>query len=381
MEIKYDLLIRGGNVIDPSQKLNAVRDVAFAGGKVAQVSASIAADSAATTYDASGKLVVPGLVDSHTHMYYGVASLCVDPRTDFTPVGVTCAVDGGTAGSANFYNLRDLIIKPSLLHLYAFINIAALGLTGGQYAKPAIEMAVPERAAKIIARNRDTVIGVKVLMPGAGSPFVDSSVTLMDATVEAAKESDSKIMCHIDGGAKLSVVLDRLRPGDILTHCYQGKDPTIIGPDGRVRTEVKEARAKGVIFDIAPAGGHHFNWRVAEAAVNDGFLPDVISTDFAVPRKGDVMHTMGDCMSMMMGLGMTIEQAIAAGTCNPANAIGRSNQHGTLALGAGGDATVLEREVGSFSYEAGEHESRSLPERLVPVATISHGTMVWRQAI
>lgn len=379
--MKFDLLLKGGHVIDSVQGIDSVKDVAFAGGRVAAVGRDLSEEDAQTTIDADDRLVIPGFVDIHAHFYYGVASLCRDPRKEFLPTGVTCAVEGGTAGAANYYNLRDFIIESSEIKLYAFLNIEVLGLLAARYVRTrAIDMALVENAVEVIERNKATIIGTKVILPSEGSSDVDTSQDLLDRAVDIANRTNTKILCHIDGGLDIETLLARLRPGDIITHCFQGKQPNFIGSDGKVRAAVWDARRRGVVFDLGAAGTHHFDWRVAEAAAREGLFPDTISTDYAVLPKGDPMYTMAECVSMMMRAGMALADAIAAATTGPASAIGKADRHGSLRPGVWGEAVILERERATFEYRGMFEQTRTVGERLVPITTINRGVVAWTRA-
>ncbi len=382
MATKYDLLIKGAQVIDPSQGLEEVLDIAFLQGKVAVVAANIPEGEAREVYDGRGKIVTPGLVDLHTHFYYGVDSFYSrDSRKEFLPTGVTCAVDGGSAGSAIYNGLRDLIIKPSELHLYAFLNIVPLGLPGLMLTIAGkirdVDMANVESTARAIQKNRDTLVGVKVVLHGGDGN--NTCLPLLKYAVEAAEKAQCPLLCHIDGGFSLKTLTDHLRPGDTITHCFQGNEPTVIDERGKVRPEIVEAVKKGVILDIAPAGTHHLAWKVAEAAARDGLWPQVIATDFATPDKGMPLYNLPDCMSMMLSLGMPLTKVVEAATSKPAAVIGKADKHGSLKPGVAGDATVLEMQSGEFTYLDMKGEKRTVAKRLVPVTTVLGGS-IWQAA-
>lgn len=379
MAPKFDLLVKGGEVIDPSQGIQGVRDVAFSEGRVASITANIPTSDAKEVYNAAGKIVTPGLVDAHCHFFYGVISYCWDSRKDLIPTGVTCGADGGSAGSANYYNLRDLIIKPAPLHLYAFLNVAALGEVGGRYFKAShLEMADVSKAVKIINRNKDTIVGVKVIMPGKIGSHPEDDLPLLQRGVEAARQTNTRVMVHIDGGTPMPTLLDCLSPGDILTHAFHGNEPNVIGENGKVRPEVKEAVARGIILDPSPAGNWHMSWKVIEAAAADGLWPQVITTDYAVPFPGEPMPMLPEVISMMMHVGMPIEKAVAAATISAANAIGKGDKHGSLKQGVCGDAAVMEMEAGEFQYIDMTRQTRTLKKRLMPRATIKSGRIAWQ---
>jgi dihydroorotase len=387
MTVKYDLIIKGGKVIDASQGLEGVRDVAFAQGKVVAVTDHIPEEEAAEVYDASGKIVTPGLVDIHTHFYNGVDALSVDPLT-FLPTGVTCAVDGGSAGPAIYPGLRDLIIGPSKLHLYAFLNVMTGGMPGVLLAFDChyrvLCMANAEKTAKIIQSNRDTIVGVKLALQLPEYDHPEDYLPLLECAVTAANKAKCPILCHIAGGFSLRILVDHLRPGDIITHCFHGRVPNIVDDLGRVRPEIREAVEKGIILDIAPAGGRNFAWDVAEAAAKDGIWPHTISTDYLrpteyAPVKPGRTYNMPDCMSMMMGLGMPLSKVVEAATCRPAAVIGKADKHGSLKPGAVGDAAVLDVQSGKYVYRDRDREKRTFDRRIAPVMTVLGGK-IWQPA-
>jgi dihydroorotase len=379
---KYDLVLKGGEVIDPAQAIHRASDVAFSDGKVAAVADAIPTSNARQIIDIQGRYVTPGLVDVHCHFYYGVSSACRDPRTELIPTGTTTAVEGGTAGSAVYYGLRDLLIKPGVLHLYAFLNIAALGLVHRRYSKTTfLEMAVVDSAAKMAANNPDTIVGIKVLLPGSDSPEREASRALLQAAIEAATKANTRVMVHFDGGLDLETVMGELRPGDILTHAFQGHEPTLIGANGKIRPVIREAVERGIVVDMSPAGMNHFAWRVAQACADQGLWPQVIGSDYATaPRSGPhgFMRTLTEAMTMALNLGMPIAEVIAATTSRAASAIGREEQHGSLATGRCGDATVLEMREIDDEFPDMVGDSRRVTEVLTPIVTVKSGVVAWQ---
>jgi dihydroorotase len=375
-------LIKNAQLIDPTQRVNAVRDIDIVDGRVAAVGESLPAEGAAAVVDASGLIAVPGLVDIHCHIFYGMTSMAVDPRKALHPFGTAVAVDAGTSGSANFVNLRTFILEPSDLHLYAFLNIYVLGMAGGagdsfRHIKGvrALDLAQDEVAAKIISRHREWLVGIKLLAPHADRDFFSDTAELLRRCRNAAELSDTRVMVHIDGGSDLSEIFGPLAGGDIVTHAFHNKDPNILGPDGKIRPEALEARSRGVIFDFAPADRHHFSWAVLEAATQQGFWPDTISTDVANPVKGDPpFATMPDCMSMLLHLSMPIEEVVRAATTAPAAAIGKADLHGSLQVGRGADVTLLKLvdEPATFA-SMGDGEERTVARRFLPAGLMVRG--------
>jgi dihydroorotase len=382
--MRFDLVLKNGTVIDPAQAIHERLDVGFKDGLVAALEPTLPEGSAAEVVDVQGLLVTPGLVDVHAHFFYGLVSMAVDPRTAFLPSGVTAAVDAGTSGAANFTNFRDFILEPSPLHLYGFLNVGVIGFAAGPSLMLApgttmLDVAQPDKAIRIIDRNRDRLVGVKLMLPGEGSRFYEQSQELLERTVMVAEQTGTRVMCHIDGGLGLDVVLRMLRTGDVVTHCFQGREPTLVGADGHIRPEVDAARAKGVLFDMAPADRHHISWPVVRAAASDGFFPDVIATDMAVPFRGDPpMASLPECISMMVGAGMDLDAALGAATSQAAAAIGRADVHGSLAVGRAGDAAVLETIRGSHRFRGMlENDDHTVEERFAATATVLAGKLAW----
>jgi dihydroorotase len=382
--MEFDLVLKDGTVVDPAQGIHERLDVGFKDGRVAALEPSLSDAHVAEVVDVGGRLVTPGLVDVHAHFFYGLASMAVDPRKALLPSGVTAAVDAGTAGAANFTNFREFIVDPSPLHLYGFLNIVVIGFAAGPSLMLApgttqLDVAQPDKAIRVIDRNRDRLVGVKLMLPGAESRFYEQSLELLERTVLVAEQTGTRVMCHIDGGLGLDIVLGMLRKGDLVTHCFQGHDPTLVGPDGHIRPEVHAARTKGVLFDMAPADRHHISWPVVRAAAADGFFPDIIATDMAVPFRGDApMASLPECISMMVGAGMDLDAAVAAATSQAAAAIGRADAHGSLAVGRAGDAAVLETISGSHRFRGMlENDELVVDQRLAATATVLGGKLAW----
>jgi dihydroorotase len=368
---KYETVLKGGRIIDPSQNLSAVRDIAFANGKVALIADNIAASDARDVYDVTGKIVVPGLIDDHTHFHWGLTAWQYPPH-DFREYGVTVAADCGS-NSSNFLNLRDYIIRPAPMHLYSFMHTDLPPAT----PMPAREkVRRQELASTVIASNRDVIVGIKVVLPGETDPQ-ETAKPMLDYALQVAGETGVPIMVHINGGMPLKTLTDRLRPGDIITHCFHSRQPNILGADGKIRPEIRDARQKGIYMDNSVGNQTHLSWRVTEAALEQGFPPDIISSDFPNPGPGGTLYTLPDCISMMLGLGMTIEKTIAAATVAPASGMRRADMHGSLAPGRNGEAAVFELERGSFSYEDMDNARRTVNQRLVPMATVLGGRIVW----
>jgi dihydroorotase len=379
---KFDLVIKGGDVFDPSQTLRGKRDIGIRFGKIEAVEADIPAARAARVLNADGKLVTPGLVDLHCHVYpYG--SAIGIPADELIPQQcTTTCVSAGDAGANNFAAFRRHIVAQTRTRLYAFVHIANIGLAGFPTAELYnIDFAQTDAAAKAIAENSDMVLGAKVRM--SENVIAKHGVEPLKRAIAACEQAGDgmKVMCHIGGVETrqlMSQILDLLRPGDILTHCYSGfpniaGDFTNIVQDGKLLPAALAAKQRGVIFDIGHGGGS-FDYTVAEAAIAQGTPPDTISSDIHV-FSGNTpgMPYLTWVMSKFMGLGFTLEQVVTMATINPAKVINRAPKLGTLQVGAPGDVAVMELVEGSVSFVDTRNNKRDGKAYLKPVQTVTAG--------
>ena len=348
---KLDLVVKGGEVLDPSQNLRAKRDVGIRFGVVEAVEANIPEERALKVLDASGRLVVPGLIDLHSHVFpYG--SAIGIPADELLPFqATTTMVSAGDAGANNFAAFRRHIVAQTRTRLYAFVHIANVGLTPFPVAELYnIDFAQVDAAAKAVAENSDIVIGVKVRM--SENVIAKNGTEPLKRSIQACEKAGggAKVMCHIGGVETpqlMTDILDLLRPGDVLTHCYTGF-PNIAGKftnivqDGKLLPAALAAKQRGVIFDVGHGGGS-FDYTVAEVAIPAGATPDTISSDIHV-FSGNTpgMPYLTWVMSKFLNMGFSLEQVIAMATINPAKVINRIPKLGTLQLGAPGDVSVLE---------------------------------------
>jgi dihydroorotase len=384
---KFDLVIKGGDVLDPSQGFRGQRDIGIRFGLIEAVEADIPATRARQVLDAAGKLVTPGLVDLHTHVYpYG--SAIGIPADELVPhQGTTTCVSAGDAGANNFAAFRRFIAAQTRTRLYAFVHIANIGLAGFPVAELFnIDFAQPDSAAKAIAENVDMVLGAKVRM--SENVIAKHGIEPLKRAISACEQAGvgAKVMCHIGGVETrelMSQILDTLRPGDILTHCYSGfpnvaGDFTNIVQDGRVIPAAMSAKQRGVIFDIGHGGGS-FDYTVAEAAIQQGCLPDTISSDIHV-FSGNTpgMPYLTWVMSKFLGLGFSLEQVVAMATRKPAAVINRLPKLGTLQIGAPGDVSILELVEGPVSFVDTRNNKREGKVQLRPVQTVAAGVAFGR---
>jgi dihydroorotase len=347
----YDLVLKGGRVVDPSQNMDATADVAFANGKVAAIGPSLDAGKAETR-DVAGKIVVPGIIDLHTHVYHLGTSLGVDPLVAAREGGATTLIDAGSAGPGNFLGFRKHIIEPSPVRILAYLNISFAGIYAFSHTTMVGECADMKlldlkECLRVADENRDLIIGIKVRVGrGAGG---DSGHMPLDMAIEVADELGLPVMCHLDHPPpSRREVLDRMRPGDTLTHCFRPFPNAPVDGTGKVRSEILEARARGIFFDIGHGGGS-FGFKTGREMILNGFLPDCISSDIHVISADSGAIDNLVTLSKFLCLGMSLNQVITAATINPAKAVGRP-ELGSLKAGSIGDAVVLEHREGKFEY-------------------------------
>jgi dihydroorotase len=371
---QFDLLIKGGEVIDPGQALRARRDVGIRNGVVAAIDADIAADSAARVLDAAGMIVTPGLVDLHTHVYpYG--SPIGIPADELAPLTcTTTAVSAGDAGANTIAALKRLVASQARTRIYAFTHIANFGLAGFPVGEMLnIDHAVVEDCANAVATNPDFCLGVKVRV--SKSVVGDNGLEPLRRAIAAAELAGpwAKVMCHIgDAPGDLSELLDLLRPGDVLTHSYSGAGNNIV-QNGKLLPAVHAARERGVTIDVGHGGGS-FDYTVAEPALAQGLFPDVISSDIHVYSGNSPGRPyLPWVMSKFLNLGMSLEQVIAAATINPARVIDREPGLGTLRPGAPADVAVMRLVEGPVTFEDTRENRREGTRYLEPEATVRAG--------
>ena len=379
---KFDLLIKGGDVLDPSQSLRGKRDIGIRYGMIEAVEADIAEARALRVLNAGGKLVTPGLIDLHSHVYpYGSAiGIPADELTQHQCT--TTCVSGGDAGANNFAAFRRHIVAQTRTRLYAFVHIANVGLTPFPVAELYnIDFAQVDACAKAIAENSDIALGAKVRM--SENVIAKHGTEPLKRAIMACERAGNgaKIMCHIGGvetKALMSDILNLLRPGDVLTHCYSGF-PNIAGEftnivqDGKILPAALEAKKRGVIFDIGHGGGS-FDYTVAEAAMAQGCPPDTISSDIHVfSGNSPGMPYLPWVMSKFMGLGFTLEQVVTMATSAPAKVINRAPKLGTLQVGAPGDVAIMELVEGPVSFVDTRNNKRDGKVHLKPVQTVTAG--------
>jgi dihydroorotase len=366
----YDLLLKNGHVIDPANGRNGRFDVAIQGNKIARVAPDVPASHARTVIDASQYYITPGLIDIHTHFdAYGAPSN-LNPDHNTLRYGVTTAVDAGSTGWKNFESFKKRTIDHATTRVLAFLNIVGAGMYGTAVEDNVAEMDA-EAAAKMVRRYPRDIVGIKC------AHFQPANWENVDRARAAAEKSGSVLMVDFHpkpGRGYRELILDHMRPGDIHTHFYGRLTPQL-DAQGKLQPYMLEARQRGVLFDVGHGSGS-FWFRIAVPAIQQGFLPDTISTDI---HKDSVMlprATMITTMSKFLNIGMTLEQVIERSTVNPAKAI-RRTELGTLSEGAVADIAVLELERGTFAFLDSGHGKHIGDKNLRCVLTVRDGKVVW----
>ena len=379
---KFDLVIKGGDVLDPSQSLRGKRDIGIRWGTIEAVENDIPAARAAKTIDAGGKLVTPGLIDLHSHVFpYGSAiGIPADELAQFQCTSTV--VSAGDAGVNNVAALRRYIVAQSRARIYAFIHIANNGLSGFPVAELYnIDYAQVEPCAMTLAENQDFLLGVKVRM--SENVIAKHGLEPLKRGIKACEMCGwpAKMMVHIGGVETkelMSQILDLMRPGDVLTHAYSGA-PNIGGAftnivqDGKLIPAALAAKQRGVLFDVGHGGGS-FDFTVAEVAIPGGCTPDTISSDIHVySGNSPGLPYLPNVMSKFMAMGSSLEQVVAAATTAPAKVINRAPKLGTLQVGAPGDVAIMELVEGPVSFVDTRNNKREGKLLLKPVQTVVNG--------
>ena len=377
--MRYDLLLTGGEVIDPAAGLSGVMDVGIAAGKIVAVAPALQASEARRTISAKGMLVTPGLVDIHAHVFVNAHDMGGHTDHICQASGVTTLCDAGSAGSSNFAGLRHVLDHEVRTRVRAFVNLSAIGITGtsrgGELSH--FPYADPEGCARTISENPDLAIGVKLRFgPGLVWEYSAEPVKLARKTADMA--GGVPMMMHItDSPIPLPALIEHMKPGDIVTHCYHGRAHGIMGQEKQfLLKEVVEAQRAGIIFDCAH-GRNHFNFRMIERALDQGFLPDTISTDLTVTTatRGPVWD-LPTTMSKLLHFGMPLGEVVRRATSAPARIMGYEGTVGTLKPGANADISVFELRDGNFELRDSDGDTIIAKRRLLAQLTVREGR-VW----
>ena len=347
--MQHDLILRNGRVIDPATGHDAIADVAFTAGKVAAIGTPH--QGATHERDVSGCIVIPGMIDFHTHVYWGGTSISIDADALARKCGTTTWLDVGSAGPGNFAGFRKHVIEPSQTRILAYLHVSHAGIfafspTVMVGESQDLRLMDTARCAEVALQHPDLIRGIKVRV-GANTSGLNGMAPLHHA-IEAAERANLPVMCHIDSPPpRYTDVLAELRPGDVLTHCFRPFPNAPIHADGRVRDACWQARERGVVFDIGHGKGA-FAFEVAEKMLAAGFPPDVISSDVHVLCIDGPAYDNLVTMTKFLALGMPLPDIVRAVTTTPAILLKRPDL-ADLAPGSTGDVTILRIEDGAFT--------------------------------
>jgi dihydroorotase len=377
-QVSYDLLLKGGHVIDSKNSVSAIRDVAIAQGKIAAVRANIPPSQARKTIDVSSLYVTPGLIDIHVHVFSAsiqreyLGENCVRPDGFTFRSGVTAVVDAGSSGWRNFGEFRDQIINRSKTRVFALLNIVGSGMGGRADVEQNTKDMEPQHTAEVALRNKDVVVGIKV------AHYAGPEWIAVDRGLEAGRLAGIPVMIDFATFRPerpfQELVLKHLRPGDIYTHQYLSVVP-MLDENGKLLPYLFEARKRGVIFDVGHGGGS-FSWRQAIPAVEQGFTPDSISTDLHVDSMNAGMKDMLNLLSKFLNMGMPLDEVIACATWHPAREI-HHEELGHISIGAPADLAVLRLVEGDFGFVDSANLRMRGTRKLIGEMTLREGKVVW----
>ena len=384
----YDILVKGGTLIDPGMGIHGLRDIGIENGRVVAISSEISSAEAKRLINAKGMIATPGLIDIHTHVAEVIMPLAVSPDEAGVLSGVTTICDAGSTGYANFNAFRKLIIRNSRTDVFCFLNLSPIG----QVVMPEIgwENINPEEMLKIIEENRDIIKGIKLrAVAGVVERF---GVEAVKTAKKTAKQANLPIAVHIGIGLEDTISDDKLDDftpkmlaildkGDILIHTFTHRKGGVIKPDGRVLPELREAIERGVVLDIA-TGSSHFSFELARMAMDQGIMPTTLSTDIVNTNiNGPVVFSLPVIMSKFLGLGLKLDKVIEMTTVNPALALHESKERGTVRIGMPADISLFELAEGDFLFFDGKAgntlQGRAL---LIPRLTIKSGIEIPTQS-
>jgi dihydroorotase len=369
------MLIRGGTVIDPSQGLHALRDVRLADGRVAELADGLAPRPGEEVVDARGRLVVPGLIDLHVHVFWGGSHYGIDPDPHCLASGTTTVADAGSAGALTFPVFRRYVIEVARTRILPFLNIGATGMLSPDVGELALVQFIDKAAAlRAIETHRDLIQGIKVRL--SRDLVGENGRLALKTALETSEATRLPIMVHVgDTPMPLGAILAELRSGDIVTHCFHGRGQGILDDTGQVLGEARRAASRGVHFDVGHGKGS-FAFAVARRALAQGFRPGTISSDLHVYSLDGPVFDLATTMSKFLHLGLPLDEVIAMTTAAPARALRGAAALGTLRPGAVADVTLLALEEGRFDLEDAQGEKVAATRRLVSTGAIRGGQTV-----
>lgn len=371
----YDLIIKGGTVIDPANGVNGVNDVAVENGKIARVAPSIAAEEGRRVLEVRGKIVTPGLIDLHTHVYDGVNGNGVNPDLGGVRAGVTTMVDAGSSGCDTFGGFPRHIIPNSDTEVIPFLHICRTGLatTPDIFSPASIDL---DKTIQVAEAHRGVIKGIKARMV---SPALEiMGIEMPKMAKRAAREAGIKLMVHIGDTEKryspdvIKELLPIMEEGDIVTHLFTANPGGVIDRNGKLVDEAKEANERGVWLDTAH-GRMNFSFDIGQRILDQGLLPHCISTDLTLPGRQNTVHSMTEMLTRFLAMGFTMEQVVEMSTINPARALGEEDRLGSLGVGKQADISVLDVEEGNWILYDVVGGSRKYDKAFVPLLAVKKG--------
>ncbi len=375
--MKYDLLIENGTLVDPAQGIHDRRDVAFAGGVVAEVGADLPGGEARVVIDAEGRYVTPGWIDVHVHVFPDVTHYGIEPDPTCIARGATTVVDAGSAGADIFPGFRKYVIEAAQTRILAELNISSQGMITVKVGELSLlELADVDACRRMIEANRDLLIGVKARLTRNTIVGEAAGLEPLHRAREAADAVDLPIMIHPQAAwcDSLDDILAVMKKDDILTHCFHNSTCGILDDEDRIRPSVREAIERGVLLDVGHGSGS-FSWPVVEAALEQGVPPHTISSDLHIYNLHGPVYDLANVMTKFLHLGLSLDDVIAMVTSVPAASVLRRNDLGTLAPGAIGDAVVAEMQEGSFELVDARGVARTGSRNLEPAAVVKDGRL------
>jgi dihydroorotase len=371
----YDLVIQGGTVIDPAQGINGLYDVAVEDGKIARVAPNIPAEEANQVVEVKGKIVTPGLIDLHTHVYDGVNGNGVNADLGGVRAGVTTMVDAGSSGCDTFGGFPRHIIPNNATEVIPFLHICRTGLatTPDIFSPASIDL---DKTIQTVQESQGLIRGIKARMVSPALEIMGMEMPRL--AKRAAREAGVKLMVHIGDTEKrydpnvIRQLLPIMEEGDIVTHLFTANPGGVIDANGKLVPEAKEANDRGVWLDTAH-GRMNFSFDVGQRILDQGLLPHCISTDLTVPGRQRTVHSMTEMMTRFLALGFTLEQVVEMCTINPAKALGETDRLGSLHAGKQADISVLEIKEGNWLVYDVISGSRKTDKAVVPVLAVKKG--------
>jgi dihydroorotase len=370
----FDLIIKDGTIIDPSQNLIEKKDIGISDGKIASVSDYISESDGVQIITARGKYITAGLIDLHVHVWWGVAHLAIPADPVCIERGVTTAIDAGSSGANTFPGFHHYVIEQTHTRILAFLHISGMGQLDNDIGElEDIRWARVDRAVEMSDLYKDVIVGIKVRL--SGDIVGKNDLFAFSKALEAGIELNKPLMIHVGGSINpIDKFLEQLRPGDIVTHAFTGRPNGIVDNNGRVIDAAKDAIKRGVIFDVGHGAGS-FSFDIAEKCLEEGILPGTISSDVHKYNVNGPVYDLLTTLSKFLYLGLGIEEVVKLSTVNPSSAIGMDQKIGTLNVGADADVAIIDPIEKKITLTDSEGEIRVGKTLLVPVTTLKNGNI------